>query len=191
MRGGCGLRYHVRMSELPYFTYHPDPLKTGYVAPSDLECIVCGRARGYVYTRDPLGGGDGEELESPICPWCIADGSAARELEIELVDAWNLTRAGIAPDIVQEVALRTPGFESWQGERWLSHCDDACEFHGDLPPERLKDLDPAARAALMSELPVDWTWDSVVSVYEPGGQPGIYWFTCRHCRTHLYYADHT
>ena len=178
------------MSEdLPHFKYHPDPVRTGYIEPRDDVCVSCERARGYVYTGPPTE--DEEDIQTPFCPWCIADGSAAEKFEIEFCDTYALERAGIAENVVDEVMHRTPGFFSWQGQHWLSHCNDACEFHGDLPKERFADVSEEDRAAIMATLPVNWTWESIQEFYEPGGQPGIYWFICRHCSKHLYYADYT
>ena len=34
---------------LPNFRYHPDPVATGNVVPSDTVCLCCGQARGYIY----------------------------------------------------------------------------------------------------------------------------------------------
>jgi hypothetical protein len=58
---------------LPDFPYHPDPLATGSIEESPADCVSCGRARGFVYTGSVYAV---EEAE-PLCPWCIADGSAA------------------------------------------------------------------------------------------------------------------
>ena len=41
--------------ELPQFKYHPAPLTTGSIAPSDEVCEVCGRVRGYVYRGGTYG----------------------------------------------------------------------------------------------------------------------------------------
>ena len=172
---------------LPRFKYHPDPVSTGAITPSDAECECCGEARGYIYTGAPHAE---EDLEA-ICPWCIADGSAAEEFDAEFVDAHSLEQAGLSDDIIEEVTKRTPGFESWQGERWLAHCEDACQFLGNLPADRLSHLDEDDRRAIMSTLPISWIWESVEKIYEPAGQPGIYWFKCRHCGNDLYYADYT
>lgn len=46
-------------------------------------------------------------------------------------------------------------------------------------------------AARLSEAAGDMTWDRLLKEYEPGGQPAIYWFRCRHCSAELYYADYT
>src|SRR5580698_1256897 len=44
------------MSEkLPSFRYHPDPLATGAVKPSDVVCSCCQRNRGFIYTGPVYG----------------------------------------------------------------------------------------------------------------------------------------
>lgn len=43
-------------------------------------------------------------------------------------DDYPLTEAGIDSAIVDEVTQRTPGFETWQQEVWLTHCNDACAY---------------------------------------------------------------
>ena len=40
---------------LPTFKYHPDPIASGSVEPSETECVCCGKARGYVYTANAYG----------------------------------------------------------------------------------------------------------------------------------------
>jgi uncharacterized protein CbrC (UPF0167 family) len=35
---------------------------------------------------------------------------------------------------------RTPGYRSWQGAYWLSHCDDYCTFIGYVGYEEIKDF---------------------------------------------------
>jgi uncharacterized protein len=174
---------------LPYFPYHPDPIRTGYIAPSDNECRACGVARGFVYTGSPYA--EDDDLSEALCPWCIADGSAAEQFGAEFTDDHELQRAQVPPAVVDQVVHRTPGFTSWQAERWLCHCSDACEFHGDMPRERLGTLGLESRSEILADLPDDTNWDDLVEDYEPGEQPAIYWFVCRHCRKDLYYADHT
>ncbi|QOG23992.1 hypothetical protein FOM02_41000 [Bradyrhizobium sp. SEMIA] len=61
------------VSNLPSFKYHPDPVATGSVQKSDVQCICCGQARGYVYIGPVYAA---EELCESLCPWCVADGSA-------------------------------------------------------------------------------------------------------------------
>ena len=172
----------------PTFRYHPDPRRTGVVQESDRTCRVCGLARGWIYAGPAYGE---EDLEEELCPWCIASGAAAEQFDATFVDDHELVRAGVSAAVIEEVTRRTPGFISWQGERWLAHCGDACEFHGDLPAERLGHLDEAARRGLLDDFSTDMTWERLVAEYEPGEQPAIYWFRCRQCGAERYYADYT
>jgi uncharacterized protein CbrC (UPF0167 family) len=172
---------------LPTFRYHPDPIKTGSVRPSDSKCAVCGLARGFTYHGPVYGEA---RVRGRICPWCIVDGTAAERFSISFADDWALAEAGIAPEIIAEVVTRTPGFTSWQGEEWLSHCNDACEFHGDLPPSDLRRLADEVQGQLWPEMrDAPPEWEALLSNYSPGGDPSIYWFRCRHCGKDLFATD--
>ena len=149
------------MSSLPVFRYHPDPESTGYVEQSAKECRCCGRSRGAVYVG-PVYGADG--LEEHLCPWCVADGSAARYFGAEFVDTGGGVPPGIPAEVLDELATRTLGFAAWQPERWLYHCGDAAAFLG------LASDDPAELRSLAS----------VSATYR---------FRCLHCRTELSYTD--
>ena len=114
-------------SSIPAFKYHPDPVATGSIRPSDAQCRACGQARGFIYAGPVY---STEELNEAICPWCIADGTAAEKFDAEFTDiGW-----GVPPDVSREVRLevsrRTPGFSSWQQDHWLYHCGDAAAFLG-------------------------------------------------------------
>jgi uncharacterized protein CbrC (UPF0167 family) len=113
---------------LPVFKYHPDPISTGSVTQSDANCRCCGEIRGYIYTSSIY---CSEDLENEICPWCIADGSAAKKFNATFCDDYPLNNAGIDASIIQEVTTKTPGYDTWQQDVWLTHCNDACAFLGD------------------------------------------------------------
>jgi uncharacterized protein len=102
--------------DLPTFRYHPDPIATGSVEPSETVCIVCGRARRYVYTGVPSCEDDVEE--GVICPWCIADGSAHARFDAEFTDTFGIGYGfgwdDVSQDIKEEIAYRTLGFCGWQ-----------------------------------------------------------------------------
>ena len=66
---------------LPEFPYHPDPLATVSVAASDTACVCCGLRRGHVYTGPVFAVADG--LDDALCPWCLADGTAAERYEAQ------------------------------------------------------------------------------------------------------------
>lgn len=173
---------------LPIFKYHPDPIATGAIKASDVLCQCCGQARGFVYTSRLYS----SNKVDAICPWCIADGSAAEKFKGMFSDDFPLIRAGVANDIIDEVTHRIPGFNSWQQEVWLSCCEDACEFHGDLPAIELQDMDIDAFAAAFSGWrPTAAKFDAFKRHYQPGGNPAIYKWVCRHCGKVQHYADFT
>jgi uncharacterized protein len=165
---------------LPEFRYHPNPIATGVVELSDSICICCNRERGFIY-KGPVY--STFQLRGRLCPWCIADGSAAAKYHASFADSYSLTQEGIPDSIIEEVNLRTPSYISWQQENWLVHCGDACEFRGDATSEDL--------ALASSETKSDWMrryrlsekdWNSLTNGYRPGGDVAFYKFVCRHCR---------
>lgn len=123
-----------------------------------------------------------DEIEV-ICPWCIADGGAAREFDADFT-----TVDGAPPDVpmavLDEVLHRTPGFAGWQQERWLFHCSDAAEYLG-----RVGYGDVANVRSVLQALAADG-WDSEILQYmRADGDLTGYLFRCRHCGTKLAYAD--
>lgn len=165
--------------DLPVFRYHPDPLATGAVEARRFTCACCQQPRDFVYLQSVSAAAD---LDEKLCPWCIADGAAAAKLGASFSDAGPLTKAGLAPEIVDEVSLRTPGYSSWQPEEWLAHCNDACEFHGDASEEDVEDASEATRADWRQHYGLtEKDWDRATAGYEPAGDNAFYKFLCRHC----------
>src|SRR5262245_60801263 len=70
--------------ELPVFRYHPDPVRTGSIQPSDNECVCCRKRRGHIYMGPVFAE---PELDESLCPWCISDGSAHETFDAEFTDA--------------------------------------------------------------------------------------------------------
>lgn len=99
------------MDDLPRFKYHPDPVQSGVVKKSGAVCVSCSRARGWIYTG-PVYAKD--ELDRRLCPWCIADGSAAQRFDASFGDVEGLA-GQVAADVLDEVLHRTPGYVTWQG----------------------------------------------------------------------------
>jgi len=170
---------------IPSFKYHPDPIGTGAIGASDEVCEGCGKARGYSYKASFHAEDD---IES-ICPWCIADGSAAKKFDGMFCDDFPLTSKEIDSAIVDEVTQRTPGFETWQQEVWLTHCNDACTYLGDATKADLVGV--AQGQGRIVEGP-DWSADDILKMtehYEPKGSPAFYKFKCNHCGEVLYGMD--
>ena len=164
---------------LPHFRYHPNPVESGAVVARTVNCACCKQARSHVYVGPVYAAQDYSER---ICPWCIFSGAAARELGVEFTDCQSLAAAGVQANVVDEVATRTPGYSSWQGAEWLSHCGDACAFLGDATASDIASAQP--------ETISDWCktnaqdergWRQATDGYVPGGQPAFYKFQCLHC----------
>jgi uncharacterized protein CbrC (UPF0167 family) len=186
--------------DFPTFRYHPDPVGTGAVEASEEACIRCGEARGYVYAGSAFSGAaepsdDVEVAEvaddpEPLCPWCIADGSAAAEYGCEFTDAAPLADAELSPAIIETVTKRTPGYISWQENEWRSCCDDACAYMGDASKDEVAALEGEELEELLEEL--EWEgeeWLAFVAQYEPGGHLSVHKFQCLHCKDAQYVYD--
>jgi uncharacterized protein CbrC (UPF0167 family) len=118
--------------ELPTFKYHPDPLATGAVELNpDAPCLSCNRKRGYIYAG-PAYSERFHYLSGHLCPWCIADGSAAKQFGAVFTDTGTLD---LSAAICTELETRTPGFNSLQQESWLTCCEDAAAYRGTLADE--------------------------------------------------------
>ena len=173
---------------LPFFKYHPDPVSTGSIKPSADVCACCRQARGYVYA----GSFYTAEEKPALCPWCIASGDAAKKYDGLFSDDYPLREARVSDDVIREVCERTPGYNSWQQEVWLTHCDDACEFHGDAEPAELRAIEwTRANDLLQDERMDERKWADFTQNYTKGGDPAVYKFVCRHCRIVLYGVDYT
>lgn len=167
------------LAELPVFRYHPDPVATGSIVENhSLACPCCGLRTGWVYEMKPYGLGD---QPANLCPWCIADGRAAATFGSEFVS----DIVGEVPaDVIDELNLRTPGFSSWQGERWLTHCGDAAAFLGPAGWESLQRF-PDAVTSILED---DWDEGMLPMITKTGDISG-YLFECLHCGAHPAYAD--
>lgn len=164
---------------LPAFRYHPDPVATKAIQPSPVECVCCGKSRGFIYVGPVYATSDLDEL---LCPWCIADGSAAAKLGASFADSLSLTNAGVPPPIVEEVNQRTPAYSCWQEPEWLAHCGDACEFRGDATHQDVASASEATKTQWLALYQQDEEgWAAATSDYEPGGDSALYKFVCRHC----------
>lgn len=174
---------------LPDFKYHPDPIATGAIEVGSAACDCCGKSPGFEYSASFY---TAHTPKPKICPWCIANGEAAKKYDGQFSDDYPLRTAGIAEDIVREVCERTPGYSSWQQEYWQSHCGDACEFHGDAEPAELRALSNAALANVLRHNGMKEShWRSLLETYQEGGNPAVYKFVCRQCRESIYCLDFT
>jgi len=179
------------MTALPRFRYHPDPVATGSIEESDAVCLCCGEARGYIYTG-PVYAAD--ELDQSLCPWCIADGSAAERFDAEFTDysgvgGWRQPNP-LSDEVRREVATRTPGFSGWQQEQWLACCGDAAEFLGHAGLQELTKRWPNAIEAVRIDTGLEGAeWEGFKRALDKDHGPTAYVFRCTHCGRLLAYQD--
>lgn len=176
---------------LPRFRYHPDPVATGAFEQQVGTCRRCGRARGWVYVVPPYAV---ENLRDALCPWCVADGSAAATFDATFtdLDPADAQAEGVPAAVLDEIAHRTPGFSAWQQERWLYHCGDGAAFLGAAGWPELADHPEAV--AQLREQAASWGFtgedaDAFVGSLDADGASTAYLFRCLHCHAHLAYAD--
>lgn len=163
----------------PIFRYHPDPIATGSVAESNTQCLCCERKNGFIYTG-PVYAAD--ELESKICPWCIADGSAAEKFEAIFTDQEGIGANELAVETQEKVARRTPGFAGPEQERWLSCCNDAAAFLGAMGRKELEQFGPDAIRAVAEAAGLagdEWTY--LYGSLDRVNRPTAFVFKCLHC----------
>jgi uncharacterized protein len=185
----------VQSSEpLPAFRYHPDPLATGSVRPdSDTACLGCNRIRGYIYTG-PVYTEKNFILDEHLCPWCIADGSAAKQFGATFNDTAEAT--GIPDQVRGEIETRTPGFNAWQQEEWQACCGDVAAFLGPAGTIELQRDFPAAIPVIKTYLRSEYDLsrkdaEEFFAGLSKDGPPTAYIFRCLHCNQYLSYVDQT
>ena len=181
---------HDLDSLLPYFVYHREPLATGFVRESSVECVCCCVARGFIYVGPVFATRD--DLVERICPWCIASGAAAENYGASFTDAESEANENVPRETVEAIRCRTPGFYSWQHPRWLYHCDDGAVFLGVVGAPELASY-PDAVSMLMHENDVyGWTEEQsrrYVASLDKDGEASACLFRCRHCFRYLAYSD--
>lgn len=176
-------------AEMPTFRYHPDPVATGAIGEHRITCRCCGRPSRWAYLVPAYGV---EDLRDSLCPWCIADGSAAARFRAVFTQISTSSTDGIDRAVLDQIACRTPGFSGWQQERWLFHCGDGCAFLGAVGWEEVKSY-PDAVETLRVEV-AGWGFpselvDDVLFDLDVDGEPTAYLFACLRCGRHLAYAD--
>jgi uncharacterized protein CbrC (UPF0167 family) len=178
--------------ELPIFKYSPNAYQIDVFEEREGTCSVCSQPREIRYT----GPFYCEEEPDYICPWCIADGSAAKKFEGEFTDGGMMeTPLGYAADDemkrsfqekTSEVLERTPGYVSWQGEHWLSHCNEPCAFLGYADKENIKPIIHELEADIEES---GFEREDFLENLDRDGSMAGYLFRCLHCGTHRLHVD--
>jgi uncharacterized protein CbrC (UPF0167 family) len=177
--------------ELPQFKYNPNAYKNGIFEKKEGTCSVCNEKRNVKYTSSFY------SIKKPeyICPFCIANGKAAEKYDGEFVAYSNIE--GVSPDpadpkptipkkMLLEVSQRTPCYNSWQQEVWLSHCNEPCVFIDYADGETIKPF--------IDELEEDiegngYNKEQLLEWLSKNGSVVGYLFQCLHCGKHRLHND--
>lgn len=173
-------------TDLPTFRYHPDPIGTGSIEPSEVVCVVCSKARGFIYTAEVH---SQAEIRSKVCPWCIADGSAHDRFDAEFADepyVGGRNWSSVPPAIARIVVTRTPSFIPWQHVYWFACCNDAAAFLGRAGHAEIVAQFAGVEASLRQEMDMDGPeydadWTEYFATLNKDDSPTAYVFRCLHC----------
>lgn len=167
---------------LPHFRFHPDPVASGSVTRSRARCARCGERRGYTYASTLYA----RQNVPALCPWCIADGSAAGQFGASFVDEAPLAGTGVAAELIDEVCHRTPGFATFQTEVWQVCCETPGTFRGALDVDGMADLtdDELAWLGVPS-----WQRDLWRAMDPSRTGIAVFVFDCEHCGGRRLWAD--
>jgi uncharacterized protein len=178
---------------LPAFRYHPDPVHTGNVVARDITCGVCGLARDHAYIGPYVSPDMHFENDDPLCPWCLADGGAARAWKASFVAPAYLSdaaRAAMSAQRLDELEHRTPSYLCLQQDRWLDHHEEAAAYLGEIGSAEYAGLSAAAQMAVRAAAGDDpdappTEADQVNKLRADGDGPAAYLFRCLHCGHYL------
>lgn len=73
-----------------------------------------------------------------ICLECIANSKADEKFDGEFIQHSDAEVSDKSK--IEELFKRTPGYVIWQGEHWLTCCDDYCAFISDVGTAELEKM---------------------------------------------------
>lgn len=180
----------------PTFRFHPNAYDLGLFEDVAGTCEACSTPRTLRY-RGSFASAEGVEY---LCPWCVADGTAARVFHVEFTDVGGIDGVASAPgapdaidaidgDEAREVSTRTPSYDSWQQQQWRSHCGRPCAFIGDIGASGLDAY--LAEPDFAADVDGGLGWDPSLlrdHLREAGDIAG-YLFECLSCGAHRLHVD--
>jgi uncharacterized protein CbrC (UPF0167 family) len=176
--------------ELPTFRYFRDPYADdgGVFDESDEPCECCGRTTGYQYLYFMYA----EDEIEVICPWCIADGSAAERFDGTFVDDVNIPDDAISAEHREELTKRTPSHFAYQEAKWLVHCGEPAVYAGVAGYDELVTYGESAMQSIMDDLPDSMSPDDKLGFVKDLHRDGsciAHVFECLHCKTIVAYGE--
>lgn len=170
----------------PEFKYHKDVLETEVVVKETITCECCNQQSEYRYDGPIYGV---KRIEN-LCPWCIAEGRASKELGLSFNDGTDGSK--ISREKLEILYSKTPGYISWQASIWPIHCDDVCSFVNYVGIKEIKKL--GLKESLESEfirLAQEFSMyvDEFKNCLINDGDMQAYLFKCIHCGEYKLYVD--
>ena len=171
------------LKDLPHFIYHPDPLATGSFVEGEAKlCPSCGKESNVYYDLIPYCIDNIENL----CPFCIANGLAAEKFDAEFVQDAEC-QGELDPEKDQLLFCQTPGYSSWQGENWLSCCQDYCAYLGTVGTKELKEMGIAEQ--VLADYEERGEYQDIEEYLVKDGSLCGYLFRCLHCQKYQIWVD--
>ena len=168
---------------LPHFIYHPDPLATGAFVEGEAKvCPSCGKKSNVYYNLLPYCIDNIENL----CPFCIANGLAAEKFDAEFVQDAEWSEQ-TNPEKDKLLFCQTPGYSSWQGENWLSCCQDYCAYLGTVGTKELKEMGVAEQ--VLADYEERGEYQDIEEYLVKDGSLCGYLFRCLHCQKYQIWVD--
>lgn len=168
------------ITKLPKFKYHPNVYESGVVTFQKGICQCCG-SEVTAYINSMYCTAD----VNCICLNCVADGEAALKFNGEFIQDVETTVSD--PDKTAELFKRTPGYISWQGEYWLTCCDDYCAYIGTAGTEELEEMGISEQ--VISEYEEKNEYQEIREYLEKDGSLCGYLFQCLHCGKYHLWVD--
>lgn len=174
---------------LPHFRFHPDPLRSGAIEPSDAICGACGQARGYVYAGPCY---VEDDFDADLCPWCIADGSAHRKFGVTFHDLEPGPH--IDDEDADEIEERTPGPTSWNPMPWPTCCGAPMAYLEPVGRAEIRERHPDLQIVLIPQMVAEFGMEradaqKLFDALQRDQSPCAHVFRCTACHTPRAHID--
>lgn len=172
--------------QIPTFKYHPNPLETGAFATDRKVVCDCCQQETEVYYESPF---YTEEDITFLCPGCIASGRAAEQFGGMFQDDASVD--GVTDRAkLEELIYRTPGYQGWNQEYWLAHCDDFCAFLGYVTWNDIVEMGLEEKVMETYREDCNLCSPEEAKAFLTDDMQG-YLFQCLNCKKHFLYVDCT
>ena len=169
------------------FKYQPNIENNDVLVKEKGVCDCCGKTVS-VYTKH-MYSSNVNFGETKFCLDCIHSGKAAKKFDGEFVAIYNNK---LAPEKIDELIHRTPGYIAWQEDVWLDCCGDFCQYIKRISSEELLKM-PDAEDIIKDYLENNrGIWIEEKTIREEMSEYGWcngHLFYCPICKKHHLYVD--